>query len=73
MTSSNLSEKAKRFLDRYVHWMVITLFSLGIFVFIAIMNPQTLVWVGLVQLDCDLPQHQKCIAENPLKMLFGGD
>lgn len=73
MTSSNLSERAKRFLDRYVHWMVIALFSLGIFVFIAIMNPQTLVWVGLVQLDCDLPQHQKCIAENPLKMLFGGD
>lgn len=73
MAPSNLPARAKRLLDRYVHWVVIVLFSLGVFVFIAIMNPQTLVWVGLVQLDCDLPKHQKCIAENPLKMLFGGD
>ena len=53
--------------------VVIAIFSLGVFVVISIMNPQTLVWVGLIQLDCDLPKHQKCIAENPLKMLLGGD
>ena len=73
MTFSNLPERAKRLLDRYIHWVVIVLCSLGVFVFIAIMNPQTLVWVGLVQIDCDLPKHQKCIAENPLKVLLGGD
>ncbi len=73
MTSSNLSEWAKRVLERYIHWVVIAIFGLGVFVFISVMNPQTLVWVGLIQLDCDLPKHQKCIAENPLKMLFGGD
>ena len=73
MTFSNLPERAKRLLDRYIHWVVIVLCSLGVFVFIAIMNPQTLVWVGLVQIDCDLPKHQKCIAENPLKILLGGD
>lgn len=73
MTSSNLPERTKRLLDRYIHLVVIAIFSLGVFVVISIMNPQTLVWVGLVQLDCDLPEHQKCIAKNPLKMLFGGD
>ncbi len=73
MTFSNLPERAKRLLDRYIHWVVIVLCSLGVFVFIAVMNPQTLVWVGLVQIDCDLPKHQKCIAENPLKMLLGDD
>ena len=73
MTSSDLSEWAKRVLERYIHWVVIAIFGLGVFVFISIMNPQTLVWVGLIQLDCDLPEHQKCIAKNPLKMLFGGD
>jgi hypothetical protein len=44
-----------------------------VFLVIMIMNPQTLVWVGLVQIDCDLPGHSKCIADNPLKKLFGGD
>lgn len=73
MTSSNLPERTKRLLDRYIHLVVIAVFGLGVFVFISIMNPQTLVWVGLIQLDCDLPKHQKCIAENPLKKLLGGD
>ena len=27
-----------------------------------IVNPQTLVWVGLAQLNCDLPAHSKCVA-----------
>lgn len=71
MTTQNLSDRAKNFLERHIHWIVITAMSLGVFLFIAVMNPQTLVWVGLVQLDCDLPEHSKCIAENPLKKLFG--
>ncbi len=73
MTSSSLSDRAKRLLERHIHWVVIALLGLGAFVFISIMNPQTLVWVGLVQLDCDLPGHSKCVAGNPLKMLFGGE
>ena len=73
MATTNLSDKAKNLLERYIHLIVIFLFSVGIFIVIAIMNPQTLVWVGLVQLDCDLPEHSKCVAEQPLSKLFGGD
>ena len=32
------------------------------FLFTMIMNPQTLVWVGLAQLYCDLPAHSRCVA-----------
>ena len=73
MTTINLSKRAKNFLERYIHWILIFVFSGGVFLVIMIMNPQTLVWVGLVQIDCDLPGHSKCVAENPLKKLFGGD
>ncbi|MBT6278191.1 MAG: hypothetical protein HOI95_29160 [Chromatiales bacterium] len=54
-----------RVLDRHIHWILIGLFSLGVFVFIMIMNPQTLAFFGLKQLDCDLPEHAKCIAPQP--------
>lgn len=73
MLFNNFKEKARNTLERHIHWVVIMIMSLGVFVFIAIMNPQTLVWVGLAQLECDLPQHSKCVADNPLKKLFGLD
>ena len=73
MTTINLSERAKNFLERYIHLILIFVFSGGVFLAIMIMNPQTLVWVGLVQIDCDLPKYSKCVAENPLKKLIGGD
>jgi hypothetical protein len=73
MTSNSISERAKNLLERYIHWIVILALSLGVFLFIVVMNPQTLVWVGLVQLDCDLPEHSKCVAEQPLKKIFGDD
>ncbi len=73
MILKRLLEKFRKFLDNYIHWIVILVMSLGVFLFIAIMNPQTLVWVGLVQLDCDLPGHSKCLARNPVKSLFDSE
>ena len=73
MIFQQLLEKARKLLDRYIHWIVILVMSLGVFLFIAVMNPQTLVWVGLVQLDCELPEHSKCLAQNPVKNLFGSE
>jgi hypothetical protein len=66
MARARLTDKLHTMLDRHIHMIVICVLSFGFFAFIMIMNPVTLVWLGIKQLDCDLRQHSKCAAPRPL-------
>lgn len=51
---------------KYAPESVIIVFGVLLFLFTMIANPQTLLWLGLVQLNCDLPAHSKCVATGPI-------
>ena len=47
---------------KYTPEIVLVTVGVTLFLFTMVVNPQTLVWVGLAQLNCDLPKHSKCVA-----------
>jgi hypothetical protein len=65
MTISALKSWAIGAADRHIHWLVMALFSIGVFAFVMIMNPATLTFFSLAQVACDLPEHTKCTAKPP--------
>ena len=72
MASIWLVDRLKRVIENRLQEVIICLFLLSIFAVVLVVNPSTLVWLGLVQLACDLPEHSKCVAE-PLWQRWFGD
>ena len=57
----NLTEM-RNLIGKYTPEIMLVTVGLILFLFTMIVNPHTLLWVGLSQLNCDLPKHSKCVA-----------